>query len=350
MTRKWTGGILSAVLAILLLGGCAGSANQVNVKAPPKTRYQATLMDLFNTVTTITGYAESEDEFRKTVGKIQTEMTEYDHLYDIYHTYPEMVNLCTINSRPGENLTVDERIIDLLLFAREIDEKSGHRVNAMLGSVLSLWHDAREAGILDPQNARIPEPVALQEAAAHAGFQYLEIDAEKRTVRLTDREARLDVGALAKGYAAQRIAEGLPEGLLINFGGNVVATGGKPDGSAWVIGVQDPDGGGEGYLHKIALQKGAVVTSGDYQRYYVAEGKTWHHIIDPETLMPGNRWRGVTVVCDDSGIGDALSTALFLMDQGEGEKMLRAYGAEAMWIAPDGTEFFSAGFQALIKD
>ncbi len=345
MIRRRICGILSAVLAVMILGGCGGST-----AGSPKTRYQATLMDLFDTVTTITGYAASEEEFRETVGKIQSEMTEYDHLYDIYTPYPDMVNLCTVNSRPGETLTVDERIIDLLLFAREIDEKSGHRVNAMLGSVLSLWHEAREAGIADPANARIPEAEALQEAAAHAGFQYLEIDAERRTVRLTDEKARLDVGALAKGYAAQRIAEGLPEGMLVNFGGNVVATGAKPDGSSWVIGVQDPDGGGEGYLKKIALQTGSVVTSGDYQRYYVAEGKTWHHIIDPETLMPGTRWRGVTVACADSGIGDALSTSLFLMDREEGEKLLAEFGAEAMWIAPDGTEFFSDGFRALIKD
>ena len=336
-------GMLAVLLVILTMGGCAAQVK-------PKARYQATLLDLFDTVSAITGYAESEDAFRETVGKIQAEMEAYDSLYDIYNEYPGMVNLCTINSHPGETLEVDQRIIDLLLFAREIDGKSGHRTDAMLGSVLSIWHEAREAGIADPKNARIPEAEVLRAAAEHTGFRFLEIDPEKRTVRITDPEAKLDVGALAKGYAVQRIAETLPEGILLSVGGNVVATGAKPDGSDWIVGIQDPEGDGTAYLHKILLKKGAVVTSGDYQRYYVAEGKTWHHIIDPETLMPGNRWRGVTVVCQDSGIGDALSTSLFLMDQETGSQLLKEYGAEAMWIAPDGSEFFSVGFQAMIKD
>ena len=340
---KQISGLLAVLLVILTMAGCAAQAK-------PKTRYQATLLDLFDTVSSITGYAESEDAFRETVGKIQTEREEYDCLYGIYNEYPGKVNLCTINSHPGETLEVDQRIIDLLLFAREIDKKSGHRTDAMLGSVLRIWHEAREAGIADPANARIPEEAVLRAAAEHTGFQFLEVDPKKNTVRITDPEAKLDVGALAKGYAVQRIAEMLPEGILLSVGGNVVATGGKPDGAEWIVGIQDPDGGETGYLHKILLRKGAVVTSGDYQRYYVAEGKTWHHIIDPETLMPGNRWRGVTVVCKDSGIGDALSTSLFLMDQEEGNQLLKEYGAEAMWIAPDGSEFFSAGFQALIKD
>lgn len=339
--KRWICGLL-AVILLMTLSGCS--------RAAQKTKYQVTLLDLFDTVTSITGFAESEDDFRKTVEIIQSEMMEYDHLYDIYNEYPDMVNLCTINGHPGETMTVDQRIIDLLLFAREIDEKSGHRTNAMLGSVLQLWHEAREKGILDPANAVIPGEKELREAMEHTGFRFLEIDPERRTITLKDAQARLDVGALAKGYAVQRIAEGLPEGILLSVGGNVVATGAKPDGADWIIGIQDPDGGGEGYLHKIGLQKGAVVTSGDYQRFYVAQGKTWHHIIDPETLMPGNRWRGVTVVCDDSGIGDALSTSLFLMNREEGEQLLREYGAEAMWIAPDGSEFFSAGLQALIKD
>ncbi|MBR2822959.1 MAG: FAD:protein FMN transferase [Clostridia bacterium] len=332
--------LAALMLAGVLLSGCQGKR---------MTRYQATLLDLFDTVTSITGYAESEERFRETVGRIEAEMTAYDHLYDIYREYPDLVNLCTVNRRPGETLEVDRRIVELLVFAREIDEKSGHRTDAMLGSVLRLWHDAREAGNADPEHAAVPGEEALRDAAEHAGFRYLELDEEKGTVRLTDEGARLDVGALAKGFAVARIAEGLPEGFLLSVGGNVAATGAKPDGAAWIIGVQDPDGG-EGYLHRLSLQKGAVVTSGDYQRFYVAEGKTWHHIIDPETLMPGTRWRGVTVVCQDSGVGDALSTSLFLMTKEEGEKLLAEYGAEAMWIAPDGTEYFSGGFQALMMD
>ena len=103
-------------------------------------------------------------------------------------------------------------------------------------------------------------------------------------------------------------------------------------------------------MRKVELKKGAVVTSGDYQRYYLVDGKAYHHIIDPETLYPAERWRSVTVVCADSGTADALSTSLFLMEREEGQELLDHFHAEAMWIGKDGTESFSPGFQALIKD
>ena len=93
------------------------------------------------------------------------------------------------------------------------------------------------------------------------------------------------------------------------------------------------------------LARGSVVTSGDYQRYYIVDGTRYHHIIDPETLYPGKQWRAVTVIMDDSGLADALSTTLFLLDQKAGQKVLDRYGAVAMWIREDGTQIFSPGYE-----
>ena len=146
------------------------------------------------------------------------------------------------------------------------------------------------------------------------------------------------MGALAKGYAVQKVCETLPEGYLLSVGGNVVATGPKPDGSAWTVGVQDPDAAGEAYIHKLSISRGSVVTSGDYQRRYTVDGERYHHIIDPDTLFPADRWCAVTVIAADSGIADALSTTLFLMDREEGQKLLDQTGREALWIGKDGTQ------------
>ena len=93
----------------------------------------------------------------------------------------------------------------------------------------------------------------------------------------------------------------------------------------------------------------SVVTSGDYQRYFVVDGKVYHHIIDPDTLLPGTFWRSVTIVCADSGLADALSTALFLLPLEEGQMLLEKCGAEAMWVDADGNQFYSPGFHALIR-
>ena len=156
------------------------------------------------------------------------------------------------------------------------------------------------------------------------------------------------MGAVAKGWAVQQVACSAPTGLLISVGGNVCATGPKDDsGKAWVVGITDPDGGD--YLHTLNITDLAIVTSGDYQRYYVVDGKTYHHIIDPETLIPADRWRSVTIACRDSGLADALSTALFLLPREEGQELLEKCGAEAMWLDAQGNRYYSPGFRELIR-
>jgi len=175
------------------------------------------------------------------------------------------------------------------------------------------------------------------------------IDETASTVFLSDPDMRLDVGAIAKGWSVQRVCEGAPKGILISVGGNVFSTGPKDEaGTPWVIGVQNPDGG-DNYLHTLYLTSGSVVTSGDYQRAYMVDGKMYHHIIDPETLYPSTYWRSVTIVCPDSGLADALSTALFVLSQEEGQRLLDKFEAQAMWVAADGTITYSPGFETLIR-
>jgi len=218
-----------------------------------------------------------------------------------------------------------------------------------MGSVLVLWHEARNDGINDPANAYLPMTEKLTEAAGHTDFDAIVIDEAASTVYISDPEMRLDVGAVAKGWSVQRVAESAPSGLLISVGGNVCATGPKDEnGTAWVVGVQDPNGG-DSYLHTLTVTKGSVVTSGDYQRAYVVDGELYHHIIDPVTLYPSTLWRSVTILCDDSGLADALSTALFLLPQEEGQKLLDKAGAMAMWVNREGKIFYSPGFQDYIR-
>lgn len=332
-------------LRALLTAAVLAAVQIPSARAAEKTRYQTTFLRLFDTVTTVIGYAESQESFSGQAQRIHDEMEEYDHLYDIYREYPGIVNLCTVNRHAGETVEVDRRIMDLLVLAREVDEVSGHRTDAMFGAVLRIWHEAREKGINDPANAALPDPGELKAAEEHTGFRFLELDEEACTVRLTDPEASLDVGALAKGYAVQRVCEKLPDGYLLSVGGNVAASGPKPDGSAWTVGIQDPDGSGDTWLHRVRVSRGAVVTSGDYQRRYLVNEVYYHHLIDPETLYPGTEWRAVTVIMEDSGMADALSTTLFLSGLEEGQSLLERYGAEAMWLRKDGEQVFSEGYR-----
>jgi len=336
-----------ALLAVvgLLLTGCAGGA------APAQSKqYNATFLTLFDTVTTIVGRAESEEAFREQAQQVHDGLLTYHRLFDIYNSYDGLTNLKDVNDAAGrEPVAVDPEIIELLKSCREYCELTGGRVNVAMGSVLQLWHEARNDGIADFTNAYLPDGEALKAAAEHVDFDSVVIDEEASTVFITDPLVRLDVGAVAKGWAAQRVAGSAPEGLLISVGGNVVATGPKDAaGTPWVVGIQDPDGG-DHYLHTLEITRGSVVTSGDYQRTYMVEGKLYHHIIDPETLYPSTYWRSVSVVCPDSGLADALSTALFLLPLEEGQKLLEQTGAQAMWLDPEGNRFYSPGFEGMIR-
>ena len=313
------------------------------------TRYEATWYDVFDTVTVLRGYAESREEFDRIASAAHRVLREYHTLFDIYHD-ADMPNLKTVNDEAGgDPIAVDPRLIDLLTFSRDVDEMTDHRVNCTLGPVLALWHDAREAATADPAAAKLPDAKALGEAARHTGFDLVEIDRANGTVRLTDPLARLDVGAIGKGYAAQRVAEALPDGYVLSLGGNIAAVGAKPDGDPFVIGIQDPDDP-NALLHTVYAENLSVVTSGDYQRQFTIGGVRYHHIIDPDTLFPAARFRTVTVLHPDSAVADALSTALFLLDRDAGEALAAAYHAEALWIDAEGNETMTDGFRTLLRD
>lgn len=336
--------ILTFTLCLaLLLSGCSFAQ-------PQKKKYSATFLTLFDTVTTVVGFSEREEEFTLRAQQIHDALQEYHRLFDIYNEYEGMNNLKTLNDAAGKGpVAVDGRIIALLKDCKRYYALTGGRTNVAMGSVLALWHEARERGISDPANASLPDEGELRLAALHCDPEAILIDVTASTVFLSDPEMRLDVGAVAKGWALERVCESAPEGLLISVGGNIRATGPKDSqGTPWVIGVQDPEDSSRN-LHTLNVKLGSVVTSGDYQRRYWVGDTPYHHIIDPETLYPGTLWRSVTVVCPDSGLADALSTALFLLPLEEGLALLRSCEAEAMWVDPEGICHYSPGFEAMIR-
>lgn len=340
-----------AVCMFLLSTSLAGCGKKT-------TKYSTYSFDYFDTVTSITGYANSREEFDEVAGSVLAELSEYHKLFTIYHRYDGMENLCTVNEiKDGVHRTVkvDRRIIDMLLYAKEMYEKTGGKVNVAMGSVLSIWHEYREEGINEPWAAKLPPMEKLVEASKYTDIKEVLIDEEACTVTLTDPAMRLDVGAIAKGYAVEMAACSLEErgisGYVINVGGNVRTVGLRGDGEKWLVGIENPDEDEENaYLAYLELAGESLVTSGSYQRYYTVDGKRYHHIIDPETLMPSEGYVSVSVVCNSSANGDALSTALFCMKLDEGMDLVESLlDTEAMWVLNDGTSYESSGFSKYRK-
>lgn len=338
-------------LCTTVLSGCAQK------KEPELVRYDAQFLGLFDTVTSVVGYAEDKETFTAYAQELHDELEIYHQLYDIYNDYDGINNIKTINDNAGiQPVKVDGRILDLLEEAAEMYEKTGGRVNVAMGSVLALWHDYREEGIDDPEHSQLPPMEELKAAAEHADISKMKIDREASTVYLEDPDMSLDVGSIGKGYATEMVCRKLKEdGLdraLVSVGGNVRGIGTKPGGEKWNVGIQNPDlSSSENYLHRLAISDMSLVTSGTYQRYYTVNGKEYHHIIHPELLMPWDEYVSVSILCPDSGLADALSTAVFNMELDEGMAFVESLDhVEAMWLKPDGTEYYSSGFEAYMAE
>jgi len=323
-----------------------------------KTKYTAYSFDYFDTATTIIGYESSKAAFDKRVSEIETQLMEYHKLYDIYTVYEGVENLARINELVGaghREVTVSEKIINMLTYAKEMYTLTGGEVNVAMGSVLSLWHEKRSYGANHPEDSQLPTEAELALAAEHTDINNLIINKEKSTVYIADPEMTLDVGAVAKGYAVEMVARYLEEsgvtGYILNVGGNVRAIGNKPDGTGWVAGIENPDRseGAEPYVEYLSIENEAIVTSGSYQRYYIVNGVSYHHIIDKDTLYPSAYFSSVSVICESSAKADALSTALFSMSYEDGIRLVESIeGVEAIWINPSGEKLFSDGFSSYV--
>ena len=346
---------ITAILLTAAITAAAGTVSGCGEKEIKLNRYDVQFLDLFDTVTSVVAYTEDEETFQAYAEEFYEELKTYHQLYDIYNDYEGIANLKTINDQAGKApVKVDGKIIGMLKKAVEMDEKTNGYMNVAMGSVLSIWHQYRTAGINDPKAAELPPMAELSAAAKHMDISQVVIDEEASTVYLPDPDMSLDVGSIAKGYATERVCRKLEEkGLahgLISVGGNVRAIGAKDDGSLWKVGIQNPDlESSTRYLHTVGLKDMSLVTSGSYQRYYTVEGENYHHIIHPELLMPWNEYTSVSILCKDSGMADCLSTAVFNMDFEEGKELIESLdGVEALWMFENGEEACTSGFQAFM--
>lgn len=329
-------------------------------------------MGPFDTITTYMSYANNEDDFNEQCDYIDEQLNYYDHLFDKYSTYDGMNNLKTINDNAGkEAVEVDQPLIDLLNVSIERYQTISSKVNIAFGNVISIWHDYREEAEANGGVGTIPSDAALEKANQHTNIQSIQIDEQKKTVYIDDALVSIDVGATAKGYAIELIKDGLIEKGVDNFllsgGGNVASHGERkivkegdfyldecankfcvgiesPQDGNYSASADDPDSENEAVL---VVQGESIVTSGDYQRFYQdINGVKYHHLIDPDTLYPAVHFRSVSIITEDSGLADFLSSAVFLMEYEEGLELIHSLdGVEAIWLLEDGKIKMSDGLK-----
>lgn len=342
--------VSSALLISILMASFCSCAKQ-------KERFNETYFTYFDTASVIVGFEYEEESFKENCEFIKAELESYNALYDIYNYYEGVNNIRTINKNAGiEPVKVDKKIIDLLEYCKELYTLTNGKTNVAMGSVLSIWHDYREMYSEDSTGAKLPHMDVLKEAATHTDINNIIIDRENSTVFLNDKDMSLDVGAVAKGYATECIAKALEEkgvtNYTLNIGGNIRTIGPKGDGTPWITAVAKSEIAFNGEKAvRVKLDSHAFVTSGTYQRFYTVDGVDYHHIIDPETLMPKFDFISVSICCEDSGLADALSTAVFNMTLEEGKEFVNGFsGVEAMWITVEGKIHYSNDFDKIIME
>ena len=244
----------------------------------------------------------------------------------------------------GKAVTVSDEIIEIISMARDVSVKSGGAFDITIAPVMDAW------GFYS-KNYHVPSDDELDVLLEKV--DYSKILLEGNTVTVPDG-MELDLGGIAKGYTSDRLMklfrrEGV-HSAIVSLGGNVQAFGRKPDGSLWRVAIQDP-GKPDSYIGSLSIENMAVVTSGSYQRYFERDGVTYHHIIDPSEGRPAdNGLSSVTIITESGMLGDALSTALFVLGLDGAVDYWHTYGGfQAVFVDNNGKIYITAGLENSFK-
>lgn len=278
----------------------------------------------------------------------------YHIISDKYDNYDGYTNIKTINDSPYETHTIPQELYDLLDFTFSHQAEVDNLFNAALGPVISVWHDYRE-NCNNNDICEVPTMQELNAANQYTNTSNIILDETNLTITM-EPHMSLDLGGVSKGYISGKIIEYLDtinlSAYLLNNGTSNISIGGTHptrESQKFVIGITDPTNiySQTGYA-LINLSDGdQLVTSGDYQQYYMVDDVLYHHIIHNVTLFPERYCRSVSIATSDPALADLYSTAIFLMPIEEGIDFVDGIdGLEAIWYGLDGTIYFSENFES----
>lgn len=327
---------LTAAMMLTALTGLVGCAAR---EAKKHTRF----LFLMDTQVDITYYHPSAQVAQTDIGEIFAEM---QRLEKILSRQAAGSDLHRINEAAGkEAVEVNPETIFVLRRALEFAELSDGAFDPTIAPLLEVWGFGGDF-------PAVPAPQELSRARELVNYRLVEIDAEKGSVFLPVPGMRLDLGGIAKGYIVDRGQESVRElasASFINAGGDISIRGRKPSEEDWRVAVQHPDNP-DRFMAIITMEEGSVATSGDYQRYFEAEGQRYHHILDPHTGMPALELSSVTVVAADTMTADALSTAIFVLGMEKGIALVESLpGVDAILMDNSGDLKYTSGLEGRLE-
>lgn len=330
---------------LLLLGGCASGSFPSPGQTAASTSSDASALlrtgFYFDTVIAISLYD------RKDPAILDACMQKCAHYEDLLSAQKKNSDVWNINHSAPQAVKVSPETLALAKTALHYAKLSEGAFDPTIGRLSDLWNFTG-----DPPGP-VPDPKQLKELASHVGFEKLKVDEDASTIALTDKEAALDLGGIAKGFIADELktyllAQGV-HSAIINLGGNVLLVGGKTTSSTFsdfAVGIQEPFGATGDFAAVVEAQDKSIVSSGTYERYFKSDGKLYHHLLNPKTGYPvQNGLSGVTIVSDRSVDGDALSTTCFILGEKKGLQLINTLpDTEVMFIHTDGSLSYSKNF------
>lgn len=328
MNRLW----FARAVALFSVAGLVCSCST----APSEDLHKETRV-LLGTFVEVTVKAE-KDKAKQAVRAVLDEMKRVEDLTS-FHKPSELTR---INALAGSGAVhADPELVALVNESLKFAERTDGAFDPTLGPLAKLWNFSGGG------ESRLPDDSEIQTALAKTGWRRVKTDTSAGTITLSEKGMSLDLGGIAKVYSLDRARMVLKKlgvrSALVNAGGDVAVVGEKSPGKPWRVGVQDPRNP-RGLVAVAAITDGFIVTSGDYERFFLRDGKRYHHILNPETGYPATGLRSATIIAPTGVMADAISTAVFVLGVKRGlEYLKRTPGVEGFLIDDAGKMFFSPG-------
>jgi len=326
---------LPLVIVLILLAGC--------FSAPPnndegKSEFEKTVF-VMDTFVTIQFFSDSEEKAEEIFTEVEDELTR---LESILSSHSPGSDIAKIDEAAGiKPVAVNSETLSVLATALEYANRTEGSFDVSLAPILQLYN-------FIPGQESSPTRQQLESNLDLVDWRRVKIDQDAGTVFLEEKDMKIDLGGIAKGFITDQAANilvrhGIEYGL-VNAGGDIRLLGPKIDGSPWRVGVKDPNNPNTKNFAIVEIAGGSIVTSGDYERYYIEDGVRYHHIIDPKSGLPADLARSVTVIAPNAELADLLSTAVFVLGPDSGLQLIETLaGVEALFWSRSDEVLWSSG-------
>jgi len=285
---------------------------------------------LMDTIVSITVVSSSRDKAEKAIDEA---FRELKRLEEIMNFYSEESEVSKINRNAGiRPVKVSMDMIDIIEKAIYVSRLTEGAFDITTGPLTRVW---------DFHSKTVPQPTELRKILSLINYRDIIVDKKNSTIFLRKKGMLIDLGGIAKGYGADRAMEVLKKNginsCLVAIAGDIRVSGKKPDGSPWMIGIRNPrpQKGSDDIFTSLPLTDAAISTSGDYERFFIKDGKRYHHIINPFTGYPSESTGGVSVITEEGYLSDGLATAVFILGPERGMELLKRLGYKGIFITGD---------------